>query len=112
MKRQTEAQTVLPTDQKATGTAAGQQSSVTIAGAGSGAINLLDGDTGALVDNVKINIAKDTTENKNITVTAKDSAMMVAAGGAAGISWKNLTKDNNANSNKCCLRRYCCCERY
>ena len=25
--------------------------------------------------------------------------MMVAAGGAAGISWKNLTKDNNANSN-------------
>lgn len=99
MKRQTEAQTVLPTDQKATGTAAGQQSSVTIAGAGSAAINLLDGDTGALVDNVKINIAKDTTENKNITVTAKDSAMMVAAGGAAGISWKNLTKDNNANSN-------------
>lgn len=99
MKRQTEAQTVLPTDQKATGTAAGQQSSVTIAGAGSAAINLLDGDTGALVDNVKINIAKDTTENKNITVTAKDTAMMVAAGGAAGISWKNLTKDNNANSN-------------
>ena len=98
MKRQTEAQTVLPTDQKATGTAAGQQSSVTIAGAGSGAINLLDGDTGALVDNVKINIAKDTTENKNITVTAKDSAMMVAAGGAAGISWKNLTEGNNANS--------------
>lgn len=98
MKRQTEAQTVLPTDQKATGTVAGQQSSVTIAGAGSGAINLLDGDTGALVDNVKINIAKDTTENKNITVTAKDSAMMVAAGGAAGISWKNLTKGNNANS--------------
>ena len=99
MKRQTEAQTVLPTDQKATGTAAGQQSSVTIAGAGSGAINLLDGDTGALVDNVKINIAKNTAEDKNITVTAKDSAMMVAAGGAAGISWKNLTKNNNANSN-------------
>ena len=98
MDRQTEAQTVLPTDQKATGTAAGQQSSVTIAGAGSAAINLLDGDTGALVDNVKINIAKDTTENKNITVTAKDTAMMVAAGGAAGISWKKLTKDNNANS--------------
>ena len=98
MKRQTEAQTVLPTDQKATGTAAGQQSSVTIAGAGSGAINLLDGDTGALVDNVKINIAKD-AKDKTITVTAKDSAMMVAAGGAAGISWKNLTKDNNANSN-------------
>lgn len=85
MKRQTEAQTVLPTDQKATGTAAGQQSSVTIAGAGSGAINLLDGDTGALVDNVKINIAKD-AKDKTITVTAKDSAMMVAAGGAAGIS--------------------------
>lgn len=97
MKRQTEAQTVLPTDQKATGTAAGQQSSVTIAGAGSGAINLLDGDTGALVDNVKINIAKD-AKDKTITVTAKDSAMMVAAGGAAGISWKNLTKGNNANS--------------
>lgn len=99
MDRQTEAQKVLPTDQKPTATPAGQQSSVTIAGAGSAAINLLDGDTGALVDNVKINIAKDTTENKNITVTAKDSAMMVAAGGAAGISWKNLTKNNNANSN-------------
>lgn len=50
------------------------------------------------MDNVKINIAKDTAENKNITVTAKDTAMMVAAGGAAGISWKKLTKDNNANS--------------
>ncbi|WP_455265406.1 hypothetical protein [Phascolarctobacterium sp.] len=99
MDRQTEAQKVLPTDQKPTATPSGQQSSVTIAGAGSAAINLLDGDTGALVDNVKINIAKDTTENKNITVTAKDTAMMVAAGGAAGISWKNLTKDNNANSN-------------
>ena len=98
MDRQTEAQKVLPTDQKPTATPAGQQSSVTIAGAGSAAINLLDGDTGALVDNVKINIAKDTTENKNITVTAKDTAMMVAAGGAAGISWKKLTKDNNANS--------------
>ncbi|WP_456000470.1 hypothetical protein, partial [Phascolarctobacterium succinatutens] len=99
MDRQTEAQKVLPTDQTPKATPSGQQSSVTIAGAGSAAINLLDGDTGALVDNVKINIAKDTTENKNITVTAKDSAMMVAAGGAAGISWKNLTKDNNANSN-------------
>jgi hypothetical protein len=98
MDRQTEAQKVLPTDQKPTATPAGQQSSVTIAGAGSAAINLLDGDTGALVDNVKINIAKDTTENKNITVTAKDTAMMVATGGAAGISWKKLTKDNNANS--------------
>ena len=99
MDRQTEAQKVLPTDQKPTATPSRQQSGVTIAGAGSAAINLLDGDTGALVDNVKINIAKDTTENKNITVTAKDSAMMVAAGGAAGISWKNLTKNNNANSN-------------
>ena len=98
MDRQTEAQKVLPTDQKPTATPAGQQSSVTIAGAGSAAINLLDGDTGALVDNVKINIAKDTAEDKTITVTAKDTAMMVAAGGAAGISWKNLTKDNNANS--------------
>lgn len=98
MDRQTEAQKVLPTDQKPTATPSGQQSSVTIAGAGSAAINLLDGDTGALVDNVKINIAKDTTENKNITVTAKDTAMMVAAGGAAGISWKKLTKDNNANA--------------
>ena len=99
MDRQTEAQKVLPTDQTPKATPSGQQSGVTIAGAGSAAINLLDGDTGALVDNVKINIAKDTAENKNITVTAKDSAMMVAAGGAAGISWKNLTKDNNANSN-------------
>ena len=99
MDRQTEAQKVLPTDQKPTATPSGQQSSVTIAGAGSAAINLLDGDTGALVDNVKINIAKDTAEDKTITVTAKDTAMMVAAGGAAGISWKNLTKDNNANSN-------------
>ena len=98
MDRQTEAQKVLPTDQKPTATPSGQQSSVTIAGAGSAAINLLDGDTGALVDNVKINIAKNTAEDKTITVTAKDTAMMVAAGGAAGISWKKLTKDNNANS--------------
>ena len=99
MDRQTEAQKVLPTDQKPTATPSGKQSSVTIAGAGSAAINLLDGDTGALVDNVKINIAKDATNGKTVTVNAKDTAMMVAAGGAAGISWKNLTKDNNANSN-------------
>ena len=99
MDRQTAAQTVLPTDQQATATPSGQQSSVTIAGAGSAAINLLDGDTGALVDNVKINIAKDATNGKTVNVNAKDTAMMVAAGGAAGISWKNLTKDNNANSN-------------
>ena len=98
MDRQTEAQKVLPTDQKPTATPAGQQSSVTIAGAGSAAINLLDGDTGALVDNVKINIAKNATNGKTVTVNAKDTAMMVAAGGAAGISWKKLTKDNNANS--------------
>lgn len=100
MDRQTAAQKVLPTDQKATATPptpSGQQSSVTIAGAGSVAINLLDGDTGALVDNVKINI-NDAAKDKTITVTAKDTAMMVATGGAAGISWKKLTKDNNANS--------------
>ena len=97
MNRQTEAQKVLPTDQTPQPAKTGKQSSVTIAGAGSAAINLLDGDTGALVDNVKINIAKD-AKDKTITVTAKDSAMMVAAGGAAGISWKNLTKGNNANS--------------
>lgn len=99
MDRQTEAQKVLPTDQTPKAATPGKQSSVTIAGAGSAAINLLDGDTGALVDNVKINIAKDATNGKTITVTAKDTAMMVAAGGAAGISWKKLTKDNNANSN-------------
>ena len=98
MDRQTAAQKVLPTDQTPKATPSGKQSSVTIAGAGSAAINLLDGDTGALVDNVKINIAKNTAEDKNIKVTAKDTAMMVAAGGAAGISWKKLTKDNNANS--------------
>ena len=98
MDRQTEAQKVLPTDQTPKATPSGQQSGVTIAGAGSAAINLLDGDTGALVDNVKINI-NDAAKDKTITVTAKDTAMMVAAGGAAGISWKNLTKDNNANSN-------------
>ena len=99
MDRQTEAQKVLPTDQTPKATTPKKQSSVTITGAGSAAINLLDGDTGALVDNVKINIAKNTAEDKTITVTAKDTAMMVAAGGAAGISWKNLTKNNNANSN-------------
>ena len=99
MNRQTAAQTVLPTNQQATATTPGKQSSVTIAGAGSAAINLLDGDTGALVDNVKINIAKDATNGKTVTVNAKDTAMMVAAGGAAGISWKNLTQNKNANSN-------------
>ena len=99
MDRQTEAQKVLPTDQTPKAAKTGKQSSVTIAGAGSAAINLLDGDTGALVDNVRINIDKDATNGKTVTVNAKDTAMMVAAGGAAGISWKNLTQNNNANSN-------------
>lgn len=98
MNRQTEAQKVLPTDQTPQPAKTGKQSSVTIAGAGSAAINLLDGDTGALVDNVKINIAKNATNGKTVTVNAKDTAMMVAAGGAAGISWKNLTQNQNANS--------------
>ena len=103
MDRQTEAQKVLPTDQTPKAAKTGKQSSVTIAGAGSAAINLLDGDTGALVDNVKINIAKDVTNGKTVTVNAKDTAMMVAAGGAAGISWKNLTQNKNANSNNAAL---------
>ena len=95
--RATEAQKVLPTDAtpKATTT---KQKGFTIAGAGSASVNLLDGDTAAIIDGAKIKINNTTAEGENVSVTASDSAMVVAASGAAGVSWKNLSKSQNANS--------------
>ena len=95
--RATEAQKVLPTDAtpKATTT---KQKGFTIAGAGSASVNLLEGDTAAIIDGAKIKINNTTAEGENVSVSASDSAMVVAASGAAGVSWKNLSKSQNANS--------------
>ena len=95
--RATEAQKVLPTNETPSAKTT-KQSGFTIAGAGSASVNLLEGDTAAIIDGAKIKINNTGATGENVSVSASDSAMVVAASGAAGISWKNLSKSQNANS--------------
>lgn len=60
-----------------------------IAGAGSVSVNALTVDTAAIIDNSKINITTNAAAN-NVTVAAKDEAVIVAAGGAGAVAWKKL----------------------
>lgn len=99
-----EAKDALPSEDDADKKAAAKpqseaQSKFTIAGAGSASANLLDGDTAAIIDGakIKINNTEDATDD-NVSVKASDSAVVVAASGAAGISWKTLNKPENAGS--------------
>lgn len=64
------------------------KSSVNVAGAGSVAINLLDGETGAFVDNVNIQVQQDTSgKDGTVTVGASDSLFDGALAGAAAVNW-------------------------
>lgn len=64
------------------------KSSVNVAGAGSVAINLLDGETGAFVDNVNIKVQQDTSgKDGTVTVGASDSLFDGALAGAAAVNW-------------------------
>lgn len=69
------------------------KNSVNVAGAGSVAINLLDGETGAFVDNVDIKMQ----EEGSVTVGANDSLFDGALAGAAAINW--FTAKNSGGSN-------------
>lgn len=63
-------------------------SSVHVAGAGSVAINLLGGETGAFVDNVNIQMQKDGSgKDGTVKVGAADSLLDGALAGAAAINW-------------------------
>ena len=74
------------------------KNSVNVAGAGSVAINLLDGETGAFVDNVNINMQKDASgKDGAVTVGASDSLFDGALAGAAAINW--FTAKNSGGSN-------------
>ena len=94
----TDAQNKLPTNNIAKGPNPTKQAKVTIAAAGSSSVNLLEGETSAIIDGAKITIKNETDKENNVSVTASDDAMVVAATGAAGISWKKLTKGMNGNS--------------
>ena len=74
--------------------------SFTLTGAGSASVNLVDGDTAAVIDGAKINIVKDeaATNGGNVNVSASDSAMVTAASGAAGLSLKNYGKKQNGDT--------------
>lgn len=78
------------------------KTSVNVAGAGSVAINMLDGETAAIIDNVTINSPKDTTTNTAGTVTvnvnAEDSLFDGSFAGAAAINWFSKSGANASSS--------------
>lgn len=98
LKRQTKAKNVVMSDVFAPEKTTKKYNSFTIAGAGSASVNTLVGDTAAIIDGARININNTEAAGENVSVKASDSAMVVAGSGAAGISWKNLGKNENANS--------------
>lgn len=76
------------------------KTSVNVAGAGSVAINMLDGETAAIIDNVTINSQKDTTTNTSgtVNVNAEDSLFDGALAGAAAINWFSKSGANASSS--------------
>lgn len=90
-----EAEEVLPgnDDKEAIGTE--KKSTFKLAGAGSASVNLLDGDTAAIVDGakIKINNTEDATD-ENVSVSSSDNSVVAAASGAAGLAWKKPSKDD------------------
>lgn len=87
-----------PTDQGATASSiAGQDlPKFSIDGAGSVSVNIVNGDTGAILEGAKITAAKGT--NDTLKVQAQDSSLLAAASGAAAIAWKTVGSVNNASS--------------
>lgn len=70
--------------------------SLTISGAGSSSVNLIDGASTALLDGAKITLAKDDVGNAGkLKVSAEDSSFIGAWGGAAAISWKTMMTEQN-----------------
>ncbi len=86
-----------PTGMEASNPNAGQKlPSVTISGAGSSSVNLIDGASTALLDGVKITLANDNAGNAGkLNVSATDSSFIGAWSGAAAISWKTFMTGQN-----------------
>lgn len=69
--------------------------SVSIAAAGSASVNMMDKNTGAVVDGANITLHKNTNaedQGSSLSVSAKDEGFVGAWSGSAGISWKTTTK--------------------
>lgn len=74
------------------------KSSVNVSGAGSVAVNIVNGQTSALTDGAKITLVADADkqEKGSFTSTAADDVFIGAWGGAAAINW--VTAKNNAKT--------------
>ena len=91
---------VLKTDQGASNPSAGQKlPSFTVAGAGSASVNLVAGKTAAVIDGANVKLHQATVDEAAkagaVNVQAVDDSFIGAWGGAAGISWKNTTTEQN-----------------
>lgn len=87
---------MLPTDMQPTnGNMGAKLPSLSIAGAGSASVNLVDGKTASLVDGAQVNLSGDSTA---LQVGAEDDSFIGAWGGAAAITWKQSVTDQNWNN--------------
>ena len=87
---------MLPTDMQPTnGKMGAKLPSLSIAGAGSASVNLVDGKTASLVDGAQVNLSGDSTA---LQVGAEDDSFIGAWGGAAAITWKQSVTDQNWNN--------------
>lgn len=88
------------THMQATNKYAGQKMpSLTVSGAGSSSVNIIDGTTTAILHNADIVLNADDNNNQgSLTVKAKDESFIGAWSGAAGISWKTAEGEQNQGS--------------
>lgn len=87
---------MLPTGMQPTkGNMGAKLPSLSIAGAGSASVNLVDGKTASLVDGAQVNLSGDSTA---LQVGAEDDSFIGAWGGAAAITWKQSVTDQNWNN--------------
>ena len=71
--------------------------SINIAGAGSASVNLLDKNTGALIEGANITLHQNAnnSQGSSLSVDAKDEGFVGAWSGSAGITWKTTTVAEN-----------------
>lgn len=70
----------------------------TVAGAGSLSLNIIDGSTAAVLDGAKIELTPEAGKQSALSVKAEDASFIGAWSGAAGISWKTLSEQANADN--------------
>ena len=74
--------------------------SINIAGAGSASVNLLDKNTGALIEGANITLHQNAnnSQGSSLSVNAKDKGFVGAWSGSAGVAWKTTTIAENRQS--------------